>query len=93
TGVNVGGKTYITGAGLNANDQKIVNVADGDLSAGSKDAVNGGQLFATNQNVAQNTTDIANNATNMPRASTLVMARLPTTMHWVQRSMCGVTAM
>ncbi|PJK09807.1 hypothetical protein CO608_03540, partial [Lysobacteraceae bacterium NML08-0793] len=67
TGVNVGGKTYITGAGLNANDQKITQVADGDLSAGSKDAVNGGQLFATNQNVAQNAADIANNATNIAK--------------------------
>ncbi|PJK12612.1 hypothetical protein CO614_04180, partial [Lysobacteraceae bacterium NML120232] len=67
TGVNVGGKTYITGAGLNANDQKITQVADGDLSAGSKDAVNGGQLFATNQNVAQNATNIPNNATNIAK--------------------------
>ena len=38
----------------------ITNVADGDVSATSSDAVNGSQLFATNQQVANNTTDIAN---------------------------------
>lgn len=34
------------------------NVADGDVSAGSSEAVNGSQLFATNQQVATNTGDI-----------------------------------
>ncbi len=38
----------------------ISNVADGELSATSDEAVNGSQLFATNQQVDQNTTDIAN---------------------------------
>jgi autotransporter adhesin len=36
----------------------IANVQAGSLSAASTDAVNGGQLFATNQAVAQNTADI-----------------------------------
>ncbi|ECA5251135.1 hypothetical protein ELS07_21640 [Salmonella enterica subsp. enterica serovar Lomalinda] len=40
---------------------KITGVADGELSADSKDAVSGHQLFATNQNVARNTRDIAAN--------------------------------
>ena len=35
------------------------NVADGTIAAGSKEAVNGGQLHATNQNVANNATNIA----------------------------------
>ena len=35
------------------------NVADGNIAAGSKEAVNGGQLHATNQNVANNATNIA----------------------------------
>ena len=35
------------------------NVADGTVAAGSKEAVNGGQLHATNQNVANNATNIA----------------------------------
>ena len=43
-GVHVGGKTYVTNNGLNANNQKVTNVADGQVAAGSKDAVNGGQL-------------------------------------------------
>ena len=43
-GLTVGGKTYVSPTGLNANDQKITDVADGTIGAGSKDAVNGGQL-------------------------------------------------
>ena len=35
------------------------NVADGNIAAGSKEAVNGGQLHATNQNVANNAANIA----------------------------------
>ena len=44
SGLTVGGKTYVSPTGLNANDQKVTNVANGDVSANSKDAVNGGQL-------------------------------------------------
>ena len=43
-GLTVGGKTYVTNNGINANNQKVTNVADGQVAAGSKDAVNGGQL-------------------------------------------------
>jgi autotransporter adhesin len=46
-----------------ASGTKITNVAAGDISsANSTDAVNGGQLYATNQNVAQNTAAIAEHA-------------------------------
>jgi len=38
----------------------VTNVAPGTLDAASTDAVNGSQLFDTNQNVASNTTDITN---------------------------------
>lgn len=49
-GVSVGGNTYVSSEGLNANGQKITNVANGDVSATSTDAVNGSQLYqATNQ--------------------------------------------
>lgn len=48
----VGDKTYIDSNGINANNQKIVNVASGDLSASSTDAVNGAQLYQTNERVA-----------------------------------------
>ena len=37
---------------------RVTNVAEGELAAGSTDAVNGSQLYATNQAVAQNTADI-----------------------------------
>lgn len=47
----VGDKTYINENGINANGQKITNVADGTIAEGSTDAVNGGQLNATNQRV------------------------------------------
>ncbi|MGF6771634.1 autotransporter adhesin [Paraburkholderia sp. GAS199] len=40
---------------------RITNVAAADLAADSADAVNGAQLFATNENVAKNTSDIAGN--------------------------------
>ncbi|WP_302451459.1 YadA-like family protein [Acidaminococcus fermentans] len=48
----VADKTYIDQNGLNANGQKVTNVADGTIAEGSKDAVNGGQLHATNQRVS-----------------------------------------
>ncbi len=57
--LTIGGKTYVTDKGLNANDQKVTNVAAGDISEKSTDAVNGSQLFATNQQVAQNAQSIS----------------------------------
>ena len=50
-GIGYGGKAYITRSGLNANSQKITGVADGTIAEGSKDAVNGSQLNATNKKV------------------------------------------
>lgn len=47
----VGDKTYISESGINANDQKVVNVAPGRIAADSKDAVNGAQLYQTNERV------------------------------------------
>ena len=47
--------------GISAGNQKITNVADGTLGIGSKDAVNGGQLFQTNKNV----TDLDNQVTHL----------------------------
>jgi autotransporter adhesin len=43
-----------------AGKRKITGVADGDMSNGSSDAVNGSQLYATNQQVAINTNSISN---------------------------------
>lgn len=48
----------ITKTGINGGDKKVTNVAAGDISEKSTDAVNGSQLFATNQQVAQNAQSI-----------------------------------
>ena len=58
-GLSIGNKTYVSDKGLNANDQKVTNVVAGDLSEKSTDAVNGSQLFATNQQVVQNAQSIS----------------------------------
>ena len=65
----IGGTTYAfagatpSGAfsvGSAGAERQIQNVAAGRLTSGSTDAVNGSQLFATNQQVTANTTAIAN---------------------------------
>ena len=58
-GLSIGGKTYVSKDGLNANNQTITNVADGKVEKGSTDAVNGGQLYETNQAIANNATNIS----------------------------------
>ena len=45
------GDVKIDNSGINAGNKKITNVADGDISANSTDAVNGGQLWKTNQTI------------------------------------------
>ena len=57
SGLTVGGKTYVTPNGINANDKKITNVADGEVAANSKDAVNGGQLHAAKTELNNNIND------------------------------------
>lgn len=47
----VGDKTYIDKDGINANNQVIRNVGQGNISEGSTDAVSGGQLYETNTRV------------------------------------------
>ena len=49
----------ITQTGINGGDKKVTHVAVGDISEKSTDAVNGSQLFATNQQVAQNAQSIS----------------------------------
>ena len=62
---NVGGKTYINADGINANDQKITNVADGSISEGSKDAVNGGQLYGMKTDLEHKVDKVGANAAAM----------------------------
>lgn len=49
----------ITKDGINGGKKQVTNVAAGDISEKSTDAVNGSQLFATNQQVAQNAQSIS----------------------------------
>jgi len=63
-GLTVGGKNYVSPTGINANDQKITNVADGTVGAGSKDAVNGGQLHDAKNELNNNITDAKNELIN-----------------------------
>lgn len=53
--------------GIDAGNKKITNVSNGTINASSKDAVNGSQLFATNQNVTNNANNIANNTQNISK--------------------------
>ena len=61
---NDAAKAFSAAHGTDATS-KITNVKDGDLTAGSTDAVNGSQLKTTNDAVAANTTNIATNTTNI----------------------------
>ena len=61
----VDGKTYISADGINANDQKITNVADGSISEGSKDAVNGGQLYQVKNDLEGKVNKVGANAAAM----------------------------
>lgn len=72
--MTVGGKTYRTAGGVakgtvsigNDNIKRtITNVAAGRVLESSTDAVNGSQLYATNQSVDENAKNIAANAKNI----------------------------
>ena len=62
---SVNGKTYIDSDGLNANNQVIRNVADGSISEGSKDAVNGGQLYGMKRDLEHQVDKVGANAAAM----------------------------
>ncbi|WP_445263517.1 YadA-like family protein [Rhizobium rhizogenes] len=69
SGATIGGTAYtfagatpagVVSFGTAGNERQLTNVAAGQLSATSTDAVNGSQLFATNQQVTSNSTTINN---------------------------------
>ena len=62
---NVDGKTYIDANGIHANNQKITDVADGSISEGSKDAVNGGQLYNVKNDLEGKVNKVGANAAAM----------------------------
>ncbi len=66
-GLTIKNGPSVTKDGINAGNKKITNVSNGTISADSKDAVNGSQLHATNQNVTNNANNIANNAQNITK--------------------------
>ena len=61
----VDGKTYIDANGIHANGQKITDVADGSISEGSKDAVNGGQLYTVKNDLEGKVNKVGANAAAM----------------------------
>lgn len=58
TGVEIAGGPSLTSNGIDAANLTIRNVKKGELSATSTEAVNGSQLYATNQAVEANTNSI-----------------------------------
>ena len=70
-------QTSVTLAGVAGTS--ISNVAAGQLSAVSSDAVNGAQLFATNQTVDGHTTSISNNSVAI-NSNTQLITNLQTTL-------------
>lgn len=65
TSYKVGGNTYIDANGIHANNQKITDVADGSISEGSKDAVNGGQLYGMKTDLEHKVDKVGANAAAM----------------------------
>ncbi|WP_390900837.1 beta strand repeat-containing protein, partial [Serratia fonticola] len=57
-GLTVTGGPSVTTTGIDAGGKKVTNVAAGDISATSTDAINGSQLNATNVQVTNNTNNI-----------------------------------
>lgn len=68
----------ITKTGIDGGNRKVTGVAAGEISSTSTDAVNGSQLFATNQQVAQNAQSISNlgNRINKVGAGAAALAAL-----------------
>lgn len=58
-GLTIQGGPSVTKDGINGGDKQVTHVAAGDISEKSTDAVNGSQLFATNQQVVQNAQSIS----------------------------------
>lgn len=56
--VTINNGPTINSSGINMNNQKITNLKDGEIAEGSKDAVNGGQIYDLKQNVSTNTENI-----------------------------------
>lgn len=62
---NVGNERYIDANGINANNHKIRNVADGEISPNSLDAVNGRQLYHAREALQYNVNQVGAGAAAM----------------------------
>ncbi|RAR61838.1 trimeric autotransporter adhesin [Paraburkholderia unamae] len=80
--VTISGKSYtvagasptgVVSVGAANAERQITNVAAGNVNASSTDAVNGSQLFATDSQVTQNSTNIS----NLQGSVTTIQAQLP----------------
>ncbi|HGG8772347.1 TPA: ESPR-type extended signal peptide-containing protein, partial [Enterobacter kobei] len=60
TGLKISSGPSVTTSGISAGSMKVKDVAAAVLSSTSTEGVNGSQLYATNQNVATNTSNITN---------------------------------
>lgn len=58
--------------GSQGGERRIQNVAAGLVEAGSTDAINGSQLYQTNQDVAVNAENISNNTSNINKNTTAI---------------------
>ena len=63
--IAIDGGPSMTKEGVNAGGQKITNVADGDISANSTDAVSGSQLYSAIDNVNHDITNLGNQISNV----------------------------
>ncbi|MBX0184590.1 MULTISPECIES: hypothetical protein, partial [Salmonella] len=77
-------------ASRNGSASKITNLAAGTLAADSTDAVNGSQLFDTNEKVDQNTADITTN-TNSINQNTTDIATNTTSINNLSNSVTTLT--
>ena len=75
--VTINNGPKLSSTGVDAGNKKITNVADGTVGAGSKDAVNGGQLHDVKTSVTNNTTalnDLKSNTIKLSGDSTSTTA-------------------
>ncbi|ASK27663.1 hypothetical protein BG910_07860 [Neisseria chenwenguii] len=66
-GTKVSDSPSITAKSIDAGNQKVANVQNGDITQASKEAVNGSQLYDVDQKAETNKTNIAANAANIAK--------------------------
>lgn len=56
---------YVKAEGLDANNKKVINVADGEIAADNKEAINGGQLYTVKTTLEAADTSIQESVTTL----------------------------